>query len=113
MPALGETAQQRRETESGQNPGLGKAVCSRCTPSHPLRIDLRTLLCVLFAGTAHYPLRSPAPSNAQALTTSRPDGTFQFFPNRNRAAMRWSVMLGVAAGCCLFLLKRTHSLALS
>jgi hypothetical protein len=49
---------------------------------------------MLFAGTAHYPLRSSAPSNAQALTASRPDATFQFFPNRNRAAMRWSVMLG-------------------
>jgi hypothetical protein len=52
------------------------------------------LPCMLFAGTAHYPLRSSAPSNAQALTASRPDATFQFFPNRNRAAMRWSVMLG-------------------
>jgi hypothetical protein len=49
---------------------------------------------MLFAGTAHYPLRSSAPSNAQALTASHPDRTFQFFPNRNRAAMRWSVMLG-------------------
>src|SRR5689334_20880158 len=98
MPALGETAQQRRETESGQNPGPGKAVRSPCTLSHPLRIDLCALPCVLFAWTAHYPLRSPAPSNAQALTPPRPDGTFQFFPNRNRAAMRWSLLLGVAAG---------------
>src|SRR5215471_14728630 len=55
MPALGETARQRRETESGQNPGPGHAVRSLGTPSHPLRIDLRALPCVLFAGTAHYP----------------------------------------------------------
>src|SRR5262245_29590566 len=47
MPALGETARQKRETESGQNPGLGEAVHSRCTPSNPLRIDLRAPRCVV------------------------------------------------------------------
>src|SRR5262245_37861643 len=72
MPALGETARQRRETESGQSPGLGEAVRSRCTPSHPLRIDLRALPCVWFAVTAHYPLRSPAPSRHNDFRGGRP-----------------------------------------